>query len=89
VSTLLHAIVCLLHNLLNILVQIPNKMGLQKNLWNHLQLNNCDVHGAIDRLCGLVDRVPGYISIDPGSGPGAGMAFTQPRVAIEELLGKK
>jgi hypothetical protein len=33
VSTLLHAIVyVLLHNLLNILVQIANKMGLQKNV---------------------------------------------------------
>jgi hypothetical protein len=33
VSTLLHAIVyVLLHNLLNVLVHIANKMGLQKNM---------------------------------------------------------
>jgi hypothetical protein len=29
VSTLLHAIVCFLHALLNVLVQVANKMGLQ------------------------------------------------------------
>jgi hypothetical protein len=34
VSTLLHAIVLvLLHNLLNVLVQIANKMGLQKKMY--------------------------------------------------------
>jgi hypothetical protein len=36
VSTLLHAIVYMfLHNLLNVLVQIANKMGLQKKLCDH------------------------------------------------------
>jgi hypothetical protein len=30
VSTLLHALYTFLHNLLNVLVQIANKMGLQK-----------------------------------------------------------
>jgi hypothetical protein len=36
VSTLLHATVYMfLHSLLNVLVQIANKMGLQKNLMNN------------------------------------------------------
>jgi hypothetical protein len=43
VNTLLHAIVYdFLHNLLNVLLQITNKMGLQKRI---LAQASCGIHG--------------------------------------------
>jgi hypothetical protein len=47
-----------IHNLLNVLVQIANKMGLE-------------VTASSDRFCGLVVRVPDYRSRGPGPIPGA------------------
>jgi hypothetical protein len=67
-----------LHNLLIVLVQIANKMGLQKIY----------IYNIEDRLCGLVVRVLGYRSGGPGSIPGttrrkkssgSGTGSTQPR----------
>jgi hypothetical protein len=47
VNTLLHVIVCvILHNLLNVLVQIANKMGLQnKHVRNKHRCNRMRVYG--------------------------------------------
>jgi hypothetical protein len=36
-----------------------------------IYMNNTITSLALDRLCGLVFRVPGYGSRDPGSIPGA------------------
>jgi hypothetical protein len=53
-----------LHSLLNALVQIANKMELQKNIFFSYILE------FPDRLCDLVVRVPGYRPRGPGSIPG-------------------
>jgi hypothetical protein len=55
-----------INNLLKTLVQIANKMGLQKTTFATIK-NMAMVR--IDRLCGLVVRVLGYRSGGPGSIP--------------------
>jgi hypothetical protein len=42
-STLLHAIVYVLHNLLNVQVQIANEMGLQKNIEQNYEKRATDI----------------------------------------------
>jgi hypothetical protein len=66
-----------LHNLLNILVQIANKMRLQKKLSANggrsvgiVRLRTKDTELLL-LLCGLVTGVPGYRSRGPGSIRGA------------------
>jgi hypothetical protein len=52
-----------IHSLLNVLVQIANKMGLQKEGKKIISQSLITLY---DRLCGLVVRVPGYRSRGPG-----------------------
>jgi hypothetical protein len=55
VSILLHATVyAFLHNLLNVLVQIENKMGLQKKYWGKLDKSSCTSAGAQKRRSTLM-----------------------------------
>jgi hypothetical protein len=64
VSTFLHATVYMfLHNLLNVLVQIANTMGLKKILVYEQSIR-------LLHLCGLVVRVLGYRFGGTGSIPG-------------------
>jgi hypothetical protein len=59
------------HNLLNVLVQIENKMELQQFIYLFLYIIYILFIFICDHLCGLVVRVPGYRSRGPGSIPGA------------------